>query len=67
MTKKNVVGDQIALLQIPAERGREQATAAKDITKNTKTTGQKTQHFESKHDKCQAAMGGRNGEAELQI
>ena len=33
MTKpqKNAVGDQIALLQIPEERGREQGTAAKDI------------------------------------
>ena len=49
-------------LQIPKERGREQATAAEDIAKNTKTTGQKTQYFESKHDKSQTAMGSRNGE-----
>ena len=37
-------------LQIPEERGREQATAAEDIAKNTKTGGQKTQFFEPKHD-----------------
>ena len=42
ITKKKLVGDQIAFLQIPKERGREQATAAEDITKNTKTTDQKT-------------------------
>ena len=62
MTKENAVGDQIALLQIPEERGRKQATAAEDIAKITKTTGQKTQYFESKHDKSQATMGSRNGE-----
>ena len=28
-------------------------------------TGQKTQYFESKHDKTQATVGSRNGEAEL--
>ena len=62
MAKKDAVGDQIALLQIPKEIGREQATAAEDITKNTTATGQKTWYFESKHDKSQTAMGSRNGE-----
>ena len=62
MTKKNAVGDQIALVANPRRRGREQATATEDITKNTKTTGQKTPYFESKHDKSQTAMGSRNGD-----
>ena len=56
ITMKNAVGDQIALLQIPEERGREQATAAEDITKYTKTMGQKTEYFESKHDKSLATV-----------
>ena len=61
------LGTRLPFLQIPKERGREQATSAKDITKHTKTTGQKTQYFKSKHDKSQAAVGSRNGEAEFQI
>ena len=67
MTKKIWLGTRLPFLQISEERGREQATAAKDIAKSTKTTGQNTQYFESEHDKSQAAMGSRNGEAELQI
>ena len=35
--------------------------------KNTKTTGQKTQYFKPKHDKSQAVVESRNGEAEFQI
>ena len=35
-------GPDYPFLQTPEERGREQATTAEDITKNTKTTGQKT-------------------------
>ena len=68
MTKpqKNAVGDQIALFANP-RRGREQGTAAKEITKNAKTTGQKTQYFKPKHDKSQAAIGNRNGEVKFQI
>ena len=59
------LGTRLPFLQILEEREREQATAVEDITKNTKTTGQKTRYFESKHDKSQATVGSRNGEAEL--
>ena len=45
------LGTRLPFLQIPEERGREQAKATEDIAKNTKTTGQKTQYSESKHDK----------------
>ena len=50
------MGTRLPFLQIP-EGGREEATAAEDITKSTKTTDQKTRYFESKHDKGQTAMG----------
>ena len=39
------LGARLPFLQISEERGREQATAAEDITKNTKTTGQETWYF----------------------
>ena len=39
----------------------------KGITKSTKTTDQKTRHFESEHDKSQTTVGSRNGETDLQI
>ena len=39
---KMQLGTRLPFLQIPEERGREQATAAEDIAKNTETTGQKT-------------------------
>ena len=65
MTKKNAVGDQNVLFVKPRERGREQATAAEDIAKSTKTTGQKTQYLELKYDKNQTTVGSRNGETEL--
>ena len=44
------LGTRLPFLQISEERGREQATAAEDITKNTKTSGQEIRYFESKHD-----------------
>ena len=61
------LGTRLPFLQIPDEGGREQAKAARDIAKGTKTTGQKTWYFESKHDKSQETVGNRNGDAELQI
>ena len=36
------MGTRLLFLQVPEKRGREQATTAEDITKNTKITGQKT-------------------------
>ena len=60
------LGTRLPFLQIPEERGIEQDTVAKDIAKDTKTTGQDTQYLKPKHDKSQAAMGSRNGETELQ-
>ena len=60
--RKMQLGTRLPFLQILEERGREQATAAEDIGKNTKTTDQKTRYFESKHEKSQIAMGSRNGE-----
>ena len=44
------LGTRLPFLQIPEEGGREQATVAKDLAKDTKTTGQKTQYFKLKHD-----------------
>ena len=44
------LGTRLPLLQISEEGGREQATAVEDIAKNTKTSGQETRYFESKHD-----------------
>ena len=44
------LGTRLPFLQISEERGREQATTAEDIAKNTKTSGQETQYFESKHN-----------------
>ena len=61
------LGTRLPFLQVPEERGREQATTAEDITKTTTTTSQKTQYFESEHDKSQATVGSRNEETELQV
>ena len=44
------LGTRLPFLQIPEEGEREQATAARDIAKGTKITGQKTQYFKFKHD-----------------
>ena len=46
------LGTRLPFLQIPEEGGREEATAAREIAKDTKTTGQKTQYFKLKHDKA---------------
>ena len=42
LTEKMWLGTRLPFLQIPEERGGEQATVAEDTTKNTKTSGQKT-------------------------